>query len=340
MRFLLTFILFCSLCATSSNAQTIDRTRFARVDSMAKAVGPMEGYRLEQIVDALLAGATDAEERVRALYSWTAYHITFDTRAYHHPKQQNNTASYVLNTRKATPEGYASFFKALCEMARIKCMVIRGLAKYRPENIGKITDKNQHAWNAVYVNNEWHLVDVTWAAGYTDKRVRKFTRSFSGGWFMPDKELFALSHYPKKREHQGLDSPFHRGAFSVSPIVGPSAIINEVYPMVMRGKIRGRADTSQKVAFELLNPELVQSVSVGYKYRDRAPVPYSIEDNMLYVDIPFVKQGEYPVNIYINEVLAYIYNATVREPYRKPKPRPAPARKAVPVKRSTSRSSG
>lgn len=339
MRLFFLIAIFILQFQQAAMARTVDRARFGKVDSAVVRVGPMEGYMLKQIVDAVTAGKKDMEERVRALYTWTALYISYDCKAHHHPKQRNSTASHALINRKTTYEGYANLFKTMCDLAQVKCQVITGFAKFNPESIGAISEKNKHAWNAVFIENEWQLVDVTWAAGHTDKKVKSFTKQFTGGWFLADKELFALSHFPDKKNWQMLDTPFNKAVFGAAPIIGPAAIINEVYPVVMRGKIRGRADTSKKVAFEVDNPSLVQSVSVSYKYRKIAPVQFTIEDNMLYVDVPFDKAGQYPVNIYINDALAYVYNADVAEAIKKRKPKPVPQR-TQPIKHVPSRSSG
>lgn len=327
------------LSTASVKARIIDRSNFGKVDTSVMHIGPMNNYMLKQIVDAVTAGKPTQAERARAIYAWVALYISYDCRAHHHPKQRNTTASYALINRKTTYEGYANLFKTMCELAQIKCEVITGFAKINPENIGLINEKNMHAWNVIFIDDTWYPVDVTWAAGQTDSKVKSFKKEYSGSWFLADKELFALSHYPINKKWQLLDTPFNKAAFSISPIIGPSAIANEVYPVVMRGRIRGRADTSKKVAFEVDNPLLVRSVSVEYKYRKIAPVPFTIEDNYLYVDIPFEKAGKYPVNIYINESLAYIYNADVAEPIKRAKPKAVPIR-TEPIKRSPVRGSG
>ncbi|RYD55784.1 MAG: hypothetical protein EOP56_14570 [Sphingobacteriales bacterium] len=325
--------------AIGSSARNVDKSNFGKVDSSVMRIGPMNNYMLKQIVDAVTAGKSKQADRARAIYAWVAFYIDYDCRAHHHPKQRNNSASHALINRKTTYEGYANLYKTMCELAQIKCEVITGFAKYTPENIGLVNEKNMHAWNAILIDDTWYPVDATWGAGQTDSKVKSFTKTYNGAWFLADKELFALSHYPINKKWQMLDTPFNKAAFSISPIIGPAAIANEVYPVVMRGKIRGRADTSKKVAFEVDNPLLVRSVSVSYKYREIAPVPFTIEDNYLYVDIPFEKAGKYPVNIYINESLAYIYNADVAEPIKRPKPKPVPIR-TEPVKRSPVRGAG
>lgn len=301
----------------------------------------MNGQMLQTIIEKLTKGRPEEVDRLRAIYSWMVMNVAYDCRGHHHPKQTNNSPSAVFMSRKGTYEGYANLFKTMCDMAHIKCDIVKGFAKSNPQNIGEISEKNAHMWNAVSLNNTWYFIDATWSAGFTDVKVKNFTPAFTDAWFLTEKSLFALSHFPANKKWQMLDTPINRAVFTNSPIVGPAAISNEVYPTVMRGKLRGRADTSKKIAFELDNPPLVKSVSVSHKYYDKAPVPYSIEDDILYVEVPFPKQGVYPVNIYINDALAYIYNADVGAPIYRPKPKVTPVKKEpVPIRRSISRGSG
>ena len=302
---------------------------FGKVDKYVAELGPMEGHYLKFIVDTLThRGTAPQAEQVRALYMWEANNIAYNTAARRHPKQANNSASAVLNERSGSHEGYANLFKALCDMARIRCEVIPGMAKFDPRDIGKITPKwNRHTWNAVMIKDTWYLVDVAWSAGTTDRKFRFFTPEFTDAWFCTDRELFALSHYPDKKQWQLLDTPINKSNFIHAPIIGKSAIIYEVYPEVIRGSIRGKADTTKKMIFEVGNPELIKSVSVTRRTQKKADVKYTIEGDRLYADIPFSSTGEYTFDIYVNGELAYVYQADIGKARKKPTPRAQPKKK-------------
>lgn len=312
-------------------AQQINRNNFSNVDAYVTGLGPMHGNYLKFIVDTLTHRQTaPPEEMVRALYVWEAKNIAYNTNGHHHPKQNNTTPSFAINERKTTHEGYANLFQEMCRMARIKCVVIPGLAKNNARYIGKLdADKNAHTWNAVEIKGTWYLVDVTWGAGTTDRKVKFFTPEYTDAWFMTDRELFALNHYPKDKKWQLLDTPISKSVFMSAPIVGTSAIVNEVYPPDgVRGSLRSKADTSKKLAFEIGDPKLIQSVTASAKTTKRIPAKYTIENNTMYVDVPTPIQGNYDINIYINDALAYTYNAEVGKARPKPKPKPQPKPKA------------
>ncbi len=311
---------FCTLLTAQAQKT---KPSFEKVDAYVSSLGPMRNVYLKTIVDTLTHRQNDPQIiMARAIYVWQAQNIDYNVEGAHHPKQNNTSASAALNNRMTTHEGYANLFKTMCDMARIKCVIITGLAKFSPTNIGELGKWNEHTWNAIEINGEWHPVDVAWGAGYTDRRFQKFTKAYTDVWFMPNKELFALSHFPKDKKWQLLDSPINKSNFTFAPIVGPSAMRNEIYPAEdVRGNLRGKSDTSKKLAFELEDPSRVKSVTVAVKTSKRLPAKYSIENNMLYVDMPTPTSGTYNISLFVNDTLAYIYEAAVTKSKAKPKPK-------------------
>lgn len=55
-------------------------------------------------------------------------------------------------------EGFAKFFKILCDGIDIDCVIVKGQAKSSFNNNHHLEN---HAWNKVYINNSWFNVDVT-----------------------------------------------------------------------------------------------------------------------------------------------------------------------------------
>lgn len=320
----------------SADAQRINRKDYSKTDEYAASVGPMYGNYLKTIVDTLTKHRTlPQEDQVRAIYMWIAHNVNYSTVGKRHPKNFNPSASEALNNRETTDEGYANLFKAMLDMAHIRSTVINGMAKSDPRDIGKVSDKwNKHTWNAVEVNGKWYLVDLAWSAGRTDRKFRTFTKAFTDAWYMTDKELFAMTHYPKDKKWQFLDTPVNKSVFTQAPIIRPAAIVNELYPVsAKRGSVRGKADTTKKMIFEIGDPELIKSMAVSARTSDRIPVKYTIQDNLLYVDVPFATEGDYSFNIYVNDDIAYMYQADVSKAKKRPAPKPQAKAKPKPQPR-------
>ena len=62
----------------------------------------------------------------------------------------------ALVKKTAVCEGYAKAYKYLLNSAGIECEILQGIGKNSSGNT------ESHAWNAVYLDNKWYLVDVTW----------------------------------------------------------------------------------------------------------------------------------------------------------------------------------
>lgn len=61
-------------------------------------------------------------------------------------------------------------------IAGIQCMKLSGYSKGYGYTIGQVfKGDSSHAWNAVYLEGRWHLLDSTWGSGTVDKTSDKFT---------------------------------------------------------------------------------------------------------------------------------------------------------------------
>ena len=308
----LLLVLFISLISTSGFSQKIDRISLGTtVGKFIQDVGPMKNYPLKSIVDTFKTQGYDEVKMVYAIYRWIASNIQFDTWAYHHPRQANHTPSAALNTRKGTEEGYANLFQTMCDMARVHCVKIAGHAKAFPETIGKLDDRDKHIWNAVKIKNTWYNIDVTWGAGSTDIKRKEFKKAFTDAWFFTEKESFFLSHFPADKIWQLTDNPINKLSFAHAPVIGQSSIIYDVhFPEGMRGKIKGREKVCKPLIFEIENADKIGKVEVDLDGMV-LPAEFTIFDNRLLVEIPFNKDGKYPVFIQINGKPAFGFFAEV-----------------------------
>ncbi|RYE23820.1 MAG: hypothetical protein EOP51_09365 [Sphingobacteriales bacterium] len=306
-----------------AQAQNVKKPSFEKTDAYVASLGSMRGTYLKGIVDTLTHRRNDPKIiMARALYVWEARNVDYNVDGAHHPKQNNTTASAALINRVATHEGYANLFKTMCDMSGINCVIITGLAKFSPSNIGELGKWNEHTWNAVEVNGIWYPIDVAWGAGSTDRRFKEFKRSYTDAWFMPNKEIFSMSHFPKDKKWQLIDSPINKSNFTFAPIVGPSALTNEIYPATgVRGNLRGKSDTSKRLAFEMEDASRVKTVTVAVKTTKRMPAKYTVENDILYVDMPTPGSGNYDLSLFVNDTLAYIYTADVTKSKPKAKPK-------------------
>lgn len=66
---------------------------------------------------------------------------------------EHNQTLYSVVQGESVCMGYTKMFKYLCDKNNIPCMVVRGKSK-EPNKPG-------HAWNKVYIVNQWYIADLT-----------------------------------------------------------------------------------------------------------------------------------------------------------------------------------
>ena len=208
---------------------------FEKADAIALAFDqPVEN--VEELAHALTAELSTDKERARAFYMWIAQNISYDCRKFHNPTRPTFTGytdkeieekinrweqkqlKSTLKRKKGICEDYSRLFKALCDAVGMKCIVVKGDARdfYRPFRKGH---NNPHAWNAVKIDNKWHLLDATWGAGYTDPEVRRFTRRITTGFFFTPPSWFIQNHIPDEENWQLLENPISRKEFATQPVI-------------------------------------------------------------------------------------------------------------------------
>ncbi|XP_039622981.1 kyphoscoliosis peptidase-like [Polypterus senegalus] len=103
-------------------------------------------------------------QKIRAIWTWIINNIAYDT------EQSPRDPEEVFRRRKAKCVGQANLFKEMCRFAGIECVVISG---------------QRHRWNAVCIEDRWHLLDVTW---------------IKEEYFLTHPEIFQKDHTPHEEK--------------------------------------------------------------------------------------------------------------------------------------------
>ncbi len=194
------------------STQTVFSQDYNSVDEIVKGY-PNSFNKPEKLADLINNDFKTSETKTRAIYTWIALNVSYgfdikkkinhytyksqEEKLLKEQKLREDLALKTLKSKKAVCEGYATLFKILCDLTSVECEIIRGTSKTKNIDIGKIPKSSDHAWNAVYINGKWRLIDVTWGAGYTDNKSRHFIQDFTDIYFFTDPEIFFLNHYPK-----------------------------------------------------------------------------------------------------------------------------------------------
>ena len=201
---------------------------FYEIDNKVESIPSSKAHILAKQLAAL--GSTD-KEKVRAIFRWITENIAYnvtpigrkkntpvlfyeepDDSSASLPPLNERVAAKVLYKGVAFCEGYARLFKTLCDHAGIKAEIIYGYAR---TNNNKRFGVN-HAWNAVYLDSAWHVLDVTWASGIVTF-TNEYIRQYNDYYFLTPPEQFIRDHYPEDPQWSLLEYPPVYREYNQSP---------------------------------------------------------------------------------------------------------------------------
>ena len=102
------------------------------------------GDAIAQKAQEICAGLTTDREKARAISQWICSHIYYD-----HTNYEGSNASEAFNSRHGVCHSYACLTMAMCHAVGIPCTYETSAT---------------HAWNAIFWDGKWHLVDNTWVS--------------------------------------------------------------------------------------------------------------------------------------------------------------------------------
>ncbi|MFK7950954.1 MAG: transglutaminase domain-containing protein [Saprospiraceae bacterium] len=174
---------------------------------------------VKKLTTFLIAPAENDYEKMAGIYHWITNNIEYDKTAYTADFYRiNKTNEDILNRQKAICFGYATLLEEMCTYANIESHLIIGYAKGTHSSSDDYDEIN-HAWNAVKLENDWYLIDATWAAG-SQNESQNFSNQYDRSYFCSSPESFVKNHLPAYNIWQLLDCPvtfqtFKKSSFTV-----------------------------------------------------------------------------------------------------------------------------
>ncbi|ELU13914.1 hypothetical protein CAPTEDRAFT_89820, partial [Capitella teleta] len=107
---------------------------------------------------------------------------------------------------------HAILYQALAKSIGIPCVLINGICKNSEYGIGESLDTKAlaHQWNAVYLDNQWRLVDTLWgSACMIGSRSEQWSkcRLRNDFFFLTDPDMMICTHLPDNQAWQLLPKP-------------------------------------------------------------------------------------------------------------------------------------
>lgn len=173
--------------------------------------------KVENLANQIKKDFSSDEDKVRAAFIWLTKNIRYNLKILYNPKKRSYSFSYsseqeklqkqqavmdklvaaTFRNKTGVCEEYAQSFKKICDLLNIEATVISGNVRNDANDIGKVTDDTNHAWNAVKLNNKWQILDATWAAGH--EYNRRWIRAYNEYFYNIPKDKIFKTHFPEDR---------------------------------------------------------------------------------------------------------------------------------------------
>ncbi|MCW3083296.1 MAG: hypothetical protein JWP12_662 [Bacteroidetes bacterium] len=130
-----------------------------------------------KLVQKLSEGKNSDKEKFDAIFTWVVKNIRYDYYSYLSPSGASMPrVDRILKYKRGICIDYAYLMDTLCNLAGIQNVSIYGYAKDDLFDVNDSIYMDNHAWNAVKLNNYWYLYDVTWSSGKYMWKYTKFSK--------------------------------------------------------------------------------------------------------------------------------------------------------------------
>jgi hypothetical protein len=269
------------------------------------------------LANLLTAKDSTNKQKVQSIFNWITNNIAYNVKSFQYNTNKydywleeddddtssvlkplnERVANTVLKRRTAVCDGYARLFKILCDDVGIPCEVITGYARGSMNRVG-VQFRCNHKWNAVMVDSAWHLLDVTWAAGYINYR-NEFEKSFNPYYFFTKPEDFLTDHYPEDIKWALLAQPPVVKEFFNTPFKTAAFSRNYIQSFKPQSGVI-EAAVGDSIVFELQNNRPKKSLWV-------IDVPYVDSSTITVMGCCGISK---PVNIISGNKVSYTYKVT------------------------------
>ena len=205
---------------------TLDEKDYSKVDAYVS--GLTKRYKsIPKLAKDLTAPFDNDEEKVRAIFMWMNSNIVYDyIELAKNKKSKGRNMNYSRNTpkevlaerwekiyykyatdvltkRRGICEGYSTLFYELCKNANIKSEMVNGFADMNVDKVDKYKKKKtfptNHAWNRVFINDEWLYIDVTWASCGTFDGKRTESNAYRPYYFLKSEKHLYVTHIENEK---------------------------------------------------------------------------------------------------------------------------------------------
>ncbi|KAF9524041.1 hypothetical protein CPB83DRAFT_861976 [Crepidotus variabilis] len=262
---------------------------FTEVDTHATYFPRQEVTTLPDLAYSLTSPFEADVDKARVLFTWLHLNIAYNVADFFSGNIKHATPESTLRSGLAVCGGYAGLFKHLAELSGLQAHEVSGHGKgfgYAPLAPGKRPppESSGHAWNCVYFEGEWHLIDPCWGAGAVSDT---YTQRFDPSWFHSSVEEFGLRHFPTDRSYQLTEVAKTWEEYITSPpsLLVPSTVLENGYDAYSILPNIATIPGSQYVQFKIAKLCVHMSVApqdnyslLLYSGEDRVPLEFDYNE--------------------------------------------------------------
>ncbi|WP_432411977.1 transglutaminase domain-containing protein [Rasiella sp. SM2506] len=154
----------------------------------------------KNLAEQITRGKTTDAEKAKSIFTWIATTIEYDNELRLNRKLQKeiytseaNVITQALRRKKALCGGYAFLFQQLCEDVGVKAEIIHGFTVQGTEK-KNTSGTPEHTWNAVFLDGQWQLLDITWAVSHGSLKNPQWF------WYHTKPSDFIKTHLPQNKK--------------------------------------------------------------------------------------------------------------------------------------------
>lgn len=179
--------------------------KFEAAKSLTRALNPTRNIQsrdddVAMLAEKITGGGLSDYEKALKIHDFICENFGYDTAL--RGTTENYDAKSALSENRAICSGFANAYAALCRAVGLPCLVVSGISVGESEEQYPLwndelieSESPNHAWNEVYVDGRWIIVDTTWDCGNVwrdGKAVNE--RELSHIYFDANIEFFSMNH--------------------------------------------------------------------------------------------------------------------------------------------------
>jgi transglutaminase-like putative cysteine protease len=171
---------------------------------------------IQKLVLEITKHCKNDSQKAWAIYNWITTNVAYDYERMRLATIPELPPDRIFEIRKGVCSDYAVLAKAMFQVVNIKCVIVSGIAKNDDEDLVNFNVEDRahaHAWNAIYLDNKWQLLDCTW--GWAKTTVNRTDERY----FLTPPEQFIFSHYPTENNWNLLDKAIKIEEFIDYPVI-------------------------------------------------------------------------------------------------------------------------